>query len=110
MSQSGLCRRSTRRLGPSRGPRRTACRRAWASTRTPGVWSWPANRPTEGCGCLGGAHDEESVTLRRIQLVLLAVLVPLAAGCGAAGLRDAVSLDRVAIAANKTTKVTTVLF
>ena len=48
--------------------------------------------------------------MRRIHLALLAVLVPLAAGCGAAGLRDAVSLDPVASAATKTTKINSVHF
>jgi hypothetical protein len=39
---------------------------------------------------------------RRIQLVLLLTLVPLAAGCGSTGVRDAVSLDPVASAATRT--------
>ena len=46
------------------------------------------------------------MTVRRIHLALLAVLVPLAAGCGAAGLRDTLSLDPVAHAATKTQSVT----
>jgi hypothetical protein len=45
------------------------------------------------------------VTVRRSHLALLAVLVPLAAGCGA-GLRDTLSLDPVASAATKTQRVT----
>jgi hypothetical protein len=46
------------------------------------------------------------VTIRRTQLALLAVLVPLAAGCGTAGLRDTLSLDPVASAATKTQSIT----
>jgi len=46
------------------------------------------------------------VTVRRAHLALLALLVPLAAGCGAAGLRDTLSLDPVASAATKTQEVT----
>jgi hypothetical protein len=48
------------------------------------------------------------VTPRRIHLALLASLVPLAAGCGTAGLRDTLSLDPVATAATKTAKVSSV--
>jgi hypothetical protein len=48
------------------------------------------------------------VRLRRIHLALLAVLAPLVAGCGTAGLRDTLSLDPVASAATKTAKVTSV--
>jgi len=46
------------------------------------------------------------VTVCRAHLALLAALVPLAAGCGAAGLRDTLSLDPVASAATKTQSVT----
>ena len=67
-----------------------------------------ANRPTEGCPDTASAHDEEIVTLRRTHLAFLAALVPLAAGCGAAGLRDTLSLDPVASAATKTQRVTSV--
>jgi len=45
---------------------------------------------------------------RRIHLALLASLVPVAAGCGTAGLRDTLSLDPVATAATKTAKVSSV--
>jgi hypothetical protein len=48
------------------------------------------------------------VKLGRIQLAVLASLVPLAAGCGAAGLRDTLSFDPVAKAATKTEKVSSV--
>jgi hypothetical protein len=48
------------------------------------------------------------VKVRRIHLALLAVLVPLGAGCGTAGLRDTLSLDPVASAATKTGKVSSV--
>ena len=50
------------------------------------------------------------MSLRRTHLAVLVALVPLAAGCGAAGLRDAVSLDPVASAATRTTKITSVRF
>ena len=46
------------------------------------------------------------MTIRRAHLALLAVLVPLAAGCGTTGLRDTLSLDPVASAATKTQSVT----
>jgi hypothetical protein len=46
------------------------------------------------------------VTFRRTHLALLALLVPLAAGCGTAGLRDTLSLDPVASAATKTQSAT----
>jgi hypothetical protein len=46
------------------------------------------------------------VTVRRAHLALLAVLVPLAAGCGGATLRDTLSLDPVASAATKTQSAT----
>jgi hypothetical protein len=46
------------------------------------------------------------VSARRLQLALLVALVPLAAACGGAGLRDTLSLDPVASAATKTAKVT----
>lgn len=45
------------------------------------------------------------MTFRRTHLALLAVLVPLAAGCGTAGLRDTLSLDPVASAATKTQSI-----
>jgi hypothetical protein len=48
------------------------------------------------------------VKLRRIHLALLALLVPVAAGCGTAGLRDTLSLDPVATAATKTQDVSSV--
>jgi hypothetical protein len=46
--------------------------------------------------------------LRRVHLALVVALVPLAAGCGSAALRDTLSLDPVATAATKTQDVSSV--
>ena len=45
------------------------------------------------------------MTFRRTHFALLVLLVPLAAGCGTAGLRDTLSIDPVASAATKTQSI-----